>query len=99
MDKNLLIDKLANAIEQSKGDQGRNQYILNRIKENKEFINSDKLYLERILGLKITEQPDIQHQQISKKNKSVFLNSNLVKCATCNKEIKLNEKLFRNQKG
>jgi cellulose synthase/poly-beta-1,6-N-acetylglucosamine synthase-like glycosyltransferase len=97
LDKNLLIDKLADAIEQSKGDQGRNQYILNRIKENKEFINSDKLYLERILGLKITEQPDIQHQQISKKNKSVFLNPNLVKCATCNKEIKLDEKLFRNQ--
>jgi len=97
LDKNLLIDKLANAIEQSKGDQGRNQYILNRIKENKEFLNSDKLYLERILGLKITEQPNIQHQQISKKNKSVFLNPNLVKCATCNKKIKLDEKLFRNQ--
>jgi len=97
LDKNLLIDKLADVIKQSKGDQGRNQYILNRIKENKEFINSDKLYLERILGLKITKQLDIQHQQISKKNKSVFLNPNLVKCATCNKEIKLNEKLFRNQ--
>jgi len=72
LDKNLLIDKLANAIEQSKGDQGRNQYILNRIKENKEFINSDKLYLERILGLKITEQSDIQHQQISKKTNQFF---------------------------
>ncbi len=97
MDKNLLITQLAGAIEQSKGDQGRNQYLLKRIKQNKELINSDKIYLERILGLKITEQPNIQHQQISKKNKSVFLNPNLVKCATCNKEIKLDEKLFRNQ--
>ena len=55
MDKNFLITILAEAIEQSKGDWGRNQYLLKRIKENKEIINSDKLYLERISGLKIPE--------------------------------------------
>ncbi len=100
MDKNLLITKLTSAIEQSKGDQGRNQYILKRIKENKEFINSDKLYLERILGLKISEITDqtvTPHQQIPKKDKSVFLNPNLIKCATCNEEIKLDEKSTRIQ--
>lgn len=100
MDKNLLITKLAVAIDQSKGDQGRNQYLLKRIKENKEFINSDKLYLERILGLKITEITDktvISHHQISKKEKPVFLNPNLVKCGTCDGEIKLDEKSSRHQ--
>ena len=75
MDKDLLISKLEGVIEQSKGDQGRNHYLLKRIQENKEFINSDKLYLERILGLKISEITDqtvISHQQIPKKDKSKF---------------------------
>jgi len=68
LDKNFLISKLADAIEQSKGDSGRNHYILKRIKQNKEFINSDKIYLERILGLEITEitdNIDTQHQLLN----------------------------------
>jgi len=100
LDKNFLISKLAGAIDQSKGDFGRNHYILKRIKQNKEFINSDKIYLERILGLKITEitdKTDTPHQQIPKKDKSVFLNPNLIKCAICNGEIKLDEKSTRIQ--
>ncbi len=97
MDKNFLITILEEAIEQSKGDWGRNQYLLKRIEENKEIINSDKLYLERISGLKITEKTDYQHQQIPKKDKSVSLISDLVKCTTCNKEIKMNEKSTRHR--
>ena len=95
MDKNFLISKLADAIDQSKGDFGRNQYLLNRIKQNKEFINSDKIYLERILELEILEiieATNNQNQKIPFKDKSVFLNPNLIKCATCNNEIKLDEK-------
>jgi len=100
LDKNFLIIKLAEVIEQSKGDLGRNQYLLKRIKQDKEIINSDKLYLERILGLKISEITDkieSKYQQIPKKDKSVFLNPNLVKCVTCNKEIKLDEKSSRHR--
>ena len=100
MDRNSLITKLAGAIQQSKGDQGRNQYLLKRIKANKEFINSDKLYLERILGLKISEITDqivTPQQQIPKKDKSVFLNPNLIKCTTCNEEIKFDKKSTRIQ--
>ena len=95
MDKNLLITKLAVAIDQSKGDQGRNQYLLKRIKENKEIFNSDKLYLERISEQKIpeiTDKKDIQRQQIPEKDKSVSPILDLVKCSTCNKEIKMDEK-------
>ncbi len=80
MDKNFLISKLAEAIDQSIGDSGRNQYLLERIKQNKEFINSDKLYLERILRMaisEITDKTNIPHQQTSKKDKTVFLNPNL----------------------
>ncbi len=83
---------LLEAIEESKGDWGRNQYLLKRIKENKEINNSDKLYLKRILGLKIPEITDKQYQQIPKKDKSVSSIQDLVKCATCNKEIKMDEK-------
>jgi hypothetical protein len=31
----------------------RNHYILERIKENREIIHSDKIYFERILEIKI----------------------------------------------
>ncbi len=55
MDKKFLINKIVELIEESKGDEGRNYYILERIKENKEIINSDKIYLERILEIKIPE--------------------------------------------
>jgi len=98
LDKNFLITILAKAIEQSKGDLGRNEYLLKRIKENKEIINSDKLYLERISGLKITEitdKTDNQRQQIPEKDKSVSPILDLVKCSTCKKEIKMDEKSTR----
>ncbi len=95
-----MITKLAEAIDQSIGDSGRNQYLLERIKQNKEFINSDKLYLERILRITISEiidKTNIPHQQIHKKDKTVFLNPNLIKCTTCNGEIRLDEKSSRYQ--
>jgi len=100
LDKNSLTTILLEAIEESKGDWGRNQYLLKRIKENKEIINSDKLYLERISKLKISEITDKtndQYQQIPKNDKSVSSIQDLVKCATCNKEIKMDEKSARHR--
>ena len=100
MDKNFLVDKLADAIKQSKGDDGRNQYLLKRIKQNREFINSDRLYLERLLEIeipKIITQPKIQIQKIPLKDKSIFLNPNLIKCTACTNEIKLDEKSIRHE--
>jgi len=100
LDKNFLTIILTEAIEQSKGDLGRNQYLLKRIKENKEIINSDKLYLERILEFKIPEivdESENQSRQILKKVKSVSPILNLVKCVTCNKEIKMDEKSARHK--
>lgn len=87
-------------IEKSKGDEGRNHYILERIKENRGLIHSDKIYLERILEIKISEvASDVKktHHEIPKKDISVFLNPNLVKCASCKNEIKLDEKSTRVQ--
>ena len=95
MNKNFLINILAEAIKQSKGDPGWNKYLLKRIKES---INSDKLYLERISGLKIpeiTDKTDNSRQQIPKKDKSVFPILDLVKCSTCNKEIMMDDKSTR----
>jgi hypothetical protein len=98
LNKNFLINILAEAIKQSKGDPGRNEYLLKRIKESKEIINSDKLYLEKISGLKIpeiTDKTDNSRQQIPKKDKSVFPILDLVKCSTCNKEIMMDDKSTR----
>ncbi|KFM19987.1 hypothetical protein AAA799P11_00291 [Marine Group I thaumarchaeote SCGC AAA799-P11] len=98
MDKNSLITKLTKAIDESKGDWGRNQYLLKRIKSNKEIITSDKHYLEKLLdveSLEITEEP--QKPKLPKKDKTVFLNPNLVKCDTCKKPIEIDEKSIRYQ--
>jgi len=97
LDKNLIISKLADAIEQSIGDNGRNQYLIKRLNQNREIINSDRLYLERILGLEIlnikSEKKEAVHHQ--KKDKSVFLNPKMIKCAECKIEINLDEKSSR----
>lgn len=98
MDKNTIISKLAVAIEKSKGDDGRNQYLLERFQQNREIINSDRLYLERLLGIEISEIENSsikKEQKPAKKDKSIFLNPNMIKCKTCQKEIKLEEKSSR----
>lgn len=102
MDKKIIISKLADAIENSKGDDGRNQYLLERFQQNKKIINSDRLYLEKLFGIEILEIENSsikKEQKPSKKDKSVFLNPNMVKCKTCQKEIKLEEKSSRNENG
>lgn len=99
MNKDYLISKLTDVIEESKGDLGRNQYLLKRIKQNKEIISSDKIYLENLLKLKISEITDNTKNhfpQILKKDTYVFLNPNLIKCTSCGKEIQLDEKSSRN---
>jgi len=101
LNRNFLILKLVQAIEQSNGDWGRNQHILKRIKKKQEITNSDRTYLEKILGIKIqriTHDIENTNQQISKKSDLVFINPNLVKCASCINEIKLDEKSLRYQK-
>ena len=74
MDKNFLINKLTEAIEQSQGDWGRNQHLLERIKLNREITNSDKLYLESLLELEILEIIDnTEKKQLPKNDQTVFL--------------------------
>ena len=75
MDKNFILSKLTDAIDQSKGDEGRNQYLLKRIKQEKEIANSDKLYLEKIFGIKISDvKYDLEKkkEKISKKDRTIF---------------------------
>ena len=98
MDKNIIISKLADAIEKSIGDNGRNQYLIKRLNQNREIINSDRLYLERILGLEIINidfEKNNVVQPLQKKDPSVFLNPKMIKCAECKIEINLDEKSSR----
>jgi len=101
LDKNYIISRLMDAIENGDGDMGRNQYLLKRINKNNPIFESDKKYLKRILELDIDEIYKIEINNptdIPKKDKSVFLNPNLTKCALCNNDIQLNEKSTRYQK-
>ena len=91
------------AIENFDGDMGRNQYLLKRINKSNPIFESDKKYLTKILKLEldIDEIYKIEKNKstyILKKDKSVFLNSNLIKCTLCNNDIQLNEKSTRYQK-
>ena len=92
-----LIKELNQAIEKSKGDEGRNQYLLKRIKKGRGLVRSDKIYLEKLLEREVSNisKKDVKH--IPKKDMSVFLNPNLIKCTTCDKEIKLDEKSIRDK--
>ena len=102
MDKNYIISRLTDAIENGHGDMGRNQYLLKRINKNNPIFESDKKYLTKILKLDIEEMYKIEKNKsidIPKKDESIFLNPNLTKCALCNNEIQLNEKSTRHQKS
>ena len=100
MDKNFIISKLADAIDQSKGDNGRNQYLLERLGNDRDITNSDLSYLERILELKIYNIHDeiIKEKTITqKKDNTIFLNPKMIRCYYCEKEINLEEKSSRFQ--
>jgi len=100
LDKNFIISKLARAIDLSKGDEGRNQYLLERLRDDRDITNSDTLYLEKILELKIPTIHDESIKEktiIQKKDNTVFLNPKMIKCNSCEKEINLEEKSLRFQ--
>ncbi|QLH04676.1 glycosyl transferase [Nitrosopumilus oxyclinae] len=100
MDKNSIISKLAQAIDQSKGDEGRNQYLLKRLRNDRDITNSDRQYLEKILELRISsiDNETIKEKTIiRKKDNTVFLNPKMIKCNSCEKIIKLEEKSLRFQ--
>lgn len=90
------------AIENSAGDIGRNQYLLKRINKNNPIFESDKKYLARILELNIDAIYNIEKEKptdVPKKDKSVFLNPNLIKCTLCNIDVQLSEKSTRYKKN
>ena len=98
MDKISVIEKLTKAIDDSVGDWGRNQYLLKVIENNREITNSDKAYLEKILEINhLTIEAEPKATIISKKDNTIFLNPEMVKCRTCQKPINLDEKAVRQQ--
>ncbi|QDI88132.1 glycosyltransferase [Candidatus Nitrosopumilus sp. SW] len=100
MDKSSVITKLTKAIKDSAGDWGRNQYLLKVIENDREITNSDKVYLEKILGVNdlVIEEGVKKQDPILKKDKTIFLNPEMVKCKQCQKPINLDEKAVRRHK-
>jgi cellulose synthase/poly-beta-1,6-N-acetylglucosamine synthase-like glycosyltransferase len=73
---------------------------LKRILQNRELINSDRIYLENILNFKIIEISDKSKLEVYKKIKkdeTIMLNPNLIKCSSCKEKINLEEKSPRYQ--
>jgi len=90
------------AIENYDGDIGRNRYLLKRINKNNPIFESDKKYLTKILELNIDLIYDIEKEKSTnapKKDQSIFLNPNLIKCISCNIDIQLDEKSLRYKKN
>ena len=90
-------------IENNEGDIGRNRYLLKQINKNNPIFESDKKYLTKILKLELNineiyKSENNKLADITKKDKTIFLNPNLAKCALCNIDLQLNEKSIRYQK-
>ncbi len=98
LNKQDIIKKIQYVIDSNIGDWGRNQYLIKQISRDKPLLNSDKAYLEKILQIndfQISNPPKIK--PMPQKDKTIFLNPNLVNCNTCKNKIKLNEKSLRHQ--
>ena len=97
MKKNEIAEKLEKAQGLGSGDWGRNNYLIERLHNNKVIFNSDKQYLEKLLKLSKEEFDEIYNLSEIKSayDPTVILNPKLVKCAKCNLEIKLEEKSTR----
>lgn len=97
-----MILRILECTKKEEGDWGRNNYLLKRLNENNPIFNSDKKYLEKLLALEIDtiEDKDQCKKNINvSKDRSIFLNPSLTKCAQCKNEIKLDEKSTRYENG
>lgn len=53
LEKINLIEQLQIAQNRDYGDWGRNRYLLNRLKNNQNIFNSDRIYLSNLLGIPV----------------------------------------------
>ena len=95
MHKQKVINRLKLAQSNHRGDWGRNQYLLNRLYNNKEIFHSDRIYLSRILGVSVESLNSIYVTTTHSTNPSKYESHKLASCNFCKSELKLDQKTIR----
>lgn len=88
MEENI-ITKLKESLEKNYGDQGRTQYVIEKLEKELSLPKSDHQYIERMMKLC---EPVIEELKVISETTS-FLD--LIECNYCNLRIKLDEKSIR----
>ena len=88
MEENI-ITKLKESLEKNYGDQGRTQYVIEKLEKELSLPKSDHQYIERMMKLC---EPVIEELKVIPETTS-FLD--LIECNYCNLRIKLDEKSIR----
>ena len=89
MKEESIISKLKESLEKDHGDDGRTQYIIEKLQKESLLPKSDYLYIERIIKLC---EPTIEEHEVTPEAVSSF---DLIKCHHCDLQIKLDEKSIR----
>ena len=91
-----LIPILEKCIENDLGDLGRTRYLIKRIKKKQVILQSDRIYLDRLVSFEQAEISDINielEDKIQTTLQTGFIN--FIKCNSCTKDIVFNEKAIR----
>ena len=89
MESESIILKLQECLKKDYGDDGRTQYIIEKLQKDRQLPKSDQLYIERMIELC---EPEIKKPEKVSKGVS---SSDLVKCHVCDSSIKLDERSIR----
>jgi len=89
LEKDLTIAKLKESLEKDYGDEGRTQYVIEKLQKELLLPKSDHLYIERMIKLcePVIEESEVIPETIS--------SLDLIKCHHCDLHIKLDEKSIR----
>ena len=91
METDEIISKLEESLGKNHGEQGRTQYVIEKLLKNIQLPNSDYLYIDRMIKLC---EPEIIESEPEKIIENI-LSEDLIKCHHCNIKINLDEKSIR----
>jgi len=93
LESNEIILKLKESLENNFGEDGRTNYIIEKLERGGQLPNSDYLYIDRMI--KSCEDISIESSQETEIIIDNVLSEDLIKCNSCNIEINLEDKSIR----
>lgn len=93
MESNEIILKLKESLENNFGEDGRTNYIIEKLEKESQLPNSDYLYMDRML--KLCEEVSVEIPQETEIIIDNVLTEDLIKCNSCDIEINLEDKSIR----